>query len=83
MGELFTPTHLVILFLFLLPMSAVVIAPYWQIFKKAGFPGALGLLMIVPLANLIVLYVVAFSRWKTLPEPSVYPAYPPQQPPTV
>jgi uncharacterized membrane protein YhaH (DUF805 family) len=41
------------------------ILPYWKIFSKAGFSGWLALVMIVPLANLIVLYVVAFSEWKT------------------
>ena len=83
MGELSAPTHLIILFIFLRPICAVVIVPYWQIFKKAGFPGPLGLLMIVPLANVVVLYVVAFSRWKTVPEPGVYPPAYPTQPPTI
>ena len=44
----------------------VLIVPYWKIFSKAGFSGWLALLMILPLANLIVLYVVAFSEWKPL-----------------
>ena len=51
-----------LLFLFLLP---VLIVPYWKIFSKAGFPGLLALLMVVPLVNLIVLYYVAFSKWMT------------------
>lgn len=42
----------------------IFVAPYWKIFSKAGFAGALSLLMIVPVVNLIVLYVVAFSEWK-------------------
>jgi hypothetical protein len=42
----------------------IFVIPYWKIFSKAGFAGALSLLMIVPLVNLIVLYVVAFSEWK-------------------
>ncbi len=33
------------------------------IFAKAGYSGALGLLMFVPLANIIVLLVLAFARW--------------------
>jgi hypothetical protein len=36
---------------------------WWRIFAKAGFSGALGLLMFVPLANIIVLLVLAFARW--------------------
>jgi hypothetical protein len=42
----------------------IFLIPYWKIFSKAGFAGALSLLMIIPLVNLIVLYVVAFSEWK-------------------
>ena len=49
---------------FIVVLLPVVIIPYWKIFSKAGFSGWLSLLMLVPLANLIVLYVVAFSEWK-------------------
>lgn len=42
---------------------AIVIIPFWKIYAKAGFSKWLSLLMIVPLVNLIVLYVVAFSTW--------------------
>jgi len=45
----------------------VFIIPYWKIFSNAGFAGALSLLMIIPLINLIVLYVIAFSDWKMKP----------------
>ena len=43
------------------------IPPCWIIFKKAGFQPILAILMIVPLVNLIVLYIVAFSKWKSDP----------------
>ena len=36
---------------------------WWRIFAKAGYSGALGLLMFIPLANLIVLLVLAFGKW--------------------
>jgi len=82
MGELFAPVHLIILLVVALPIFGVHIVPYWQIFKKAGFPGPLAFLMVVPLANLVVVYVVAFSRWKIAPEPAYYAVpYLPQQPP--
>lgn len=45
----------------------IIVIPYWRIFSKAGFAGALSLLMVVPLVNLIILYVVAFSEWKMKP----------------
>ncbi len=88
MGELIAPIHLLII-LVMFVMLAVSIVPYWKIFERAGFSGPLSLLMIVPIANLIVLYVVAFSPWKTIvsssyyvpPSPSPTP-YPLQQPPT-
>jgi hypothetical protein len=63
-------------------MSIVLVIPYWQIFKKAGFSPWLALLMLVPVANIIILYVVAFSPWRVVPVPTVYPAtYPPSYPP--
>src|SRR6266436_3276163 len=36
---------------------------YWRIFAKAGYSGALGLLMFVPIANIVVLCVLAFGEW--------------------
>jgi hypothetical protein len=45
----------------------IFVIPFWKIFSKAGFAGALSLLMIVPFVNLIVLYIVAFSEWKIKP----------------
>ena len=35
---------------------------FWVLFRKAGHPPALSVLMIVPIVNLITLYVVAFSK---------------------
>ncbi len=45
----------------LIIILAIVI--WWKIFSKAGYSGALGLLMFVPIANLIVLLVLAFGQW--------------------
>ncbi len=56
-----------IFMIFGLVMFVVMIIPYWFIFKKAGFSPWLTLLMIVPLANIIILYVVAFSQWRVVP----------------
>lgn len=49
------------LFAWILPAVA-----FWKICSKAGFPGALGLLMIVPIANLILPLYIAFAEWPTL-----------------
>ena len=58
--------------LFVFVMLPVVVIPHWKIFSKAGFSGWLALLILLPFVNLIVLYVVAFSEWRTIPKtPSV------------
>ena len=46
--------------------AVVIVLPFWKTFAKAGFSGWLGLLMIVPMVNLIALYVLAFSDWPRL-----------------
>jgi hypothetical protein len=53
------PIHMLIL-------GLILIIPFWQLFLKAGYSGWWSLLMIVPLVNLITLYVLAFSRWPSL-----------------
>jgi hypothetical protein len=45
-------------------MIPLMIPPYWMIFKKAGFSKWLSLLMLIPFINFIILYIVAFSRWR-------------------
>jgi hypothetical protein len=42
---------------------AVVTIPVWRIVKRAGFPGFWSLLVVVPLVNLIALWIFSFSRW--------------------
>jgi hypothetical protein len=86
MGDLLQPWHLIVLsFIFLFPFFVLLgVIPYWVIFKKAGFNPLLSLLMLIPVINLIVLFVVAFSDWKVAPVPQpVYesPVFPPQPPP--
>ena len=46
-----------------LVVLVVFIVPAWRIASKAGFPGAIALLMLVPLLNVVVLWVFAFIRW--------------------
>ena len=46
-----------------LAMSVFVAVVYCKIFGKAGYHWALGLLMFIPVANLIMLCVLAFSEW--------------------
>ena len=39
----------------------LIVIPFWKIFSKAGFSGALSLLMLVPLANITVNGPVQFA----------------------
>lgn len=52
--------------LMMLLIAALIVWPFWRIFAKAGFSGWLSLLMLVPMINLITLYVLAFSDWPTI-----------------
>ncbi|GHO44375.1 hypothetical protein [Ktedonospora formicarum] len=43
---------------------AISLLVWWKIFSKAGFSGALSLLMtFIPLANIILLFYLAFAEW--------------------
>ena len=42
---------------------AVVVLPFYKIFSKAGYPGALSLLMLVPVVNVLVPFFLAFAEW--------------------
>ncbi|MBN2216060.1 MAG: hypothetical protein JW719_01660 [Pirellulales bacterium] len=48
------------------PVLVLTVLPFWVIFEKAGFPGALSLLMTVPGINLVVLFFFAFTQWPAL-----------------
>jgi hypothetical protein len=60
---------------------AIIIIPFWFICKKAGMSPWLTLLNILPLGNLVLIYVLAFAEWKVVPAPQIYPYPPPYQPP--
>ena len=53
---------------FFVALALLVIVPIkllisCMIFHKAGYSWALGLLMLVPIANVILLFVLAFGDW--------------------
>jgi hypothetical protein len=77
-------TMLPILFLVILVGLAIIIIPFWFICKKAGFSPWLSLLNMIPLGNLVLIYVLAFSDWKVMAAPQAYwqppVPYPPQPP---
>jgi hypothetical protein len=53
-----------------LPIILVIVAfvamPVWKIIRKAGFSGWWALLYFVPLVNIAMLWVFAFSYWPSL-----------------
>ena len=63
---------------------AIVLVPFWFICKKAGFSPWLSLIYLIPLGNLVLYYILAFSKWNVVPAPQQawgpYPPYPPQAP---
>jgi len=44
----------------------ITVIPFWKICSKAGFSGALALLMLVPIANIILPFYIAFAEWPAL-----------------
>lgn len=42
---------------------AAFLVPAWRIAAKAGFPGALSLLLLIPLLNVVLIWIFAFIKW--------------------
>jgi hypothetical protein len=63
--------------------AIVFIVPTWFISKKAGYSPWLSMLCLFPITGVILLYILAFAEWKTVPAPQVGwapPPFPPQPP---
>jgi len=52
--------------IFMLVWIILIVLPFWKITSKAGYSGWLSLLILIPLANIIFLYFLAFSKWPSL-----------------
>jgi O-antigen ligase len=52
-----------LMFILLLALLGV---PLWRIVKRTGLPPALSLLGFVPVANVIFIWVFAFTEWPAL-----------------
>lgn len=52
--------------LIVLMMAVIGLVPFFQIFRKAGYPGLLAVLMLIPLVNVIMLFFLGFSDWPVL-----------------
>jgi heme/copper-type cytochrome/quinol oxidase subunit 4 len=55
--------ELIVIFGAFAVMVLLNVIPFWMICTKAGFPGALSLLMLVPIANVVLLFYIAFAEW--------------------
>jgi hypothetical protein len=55
-----------IMALIVIALVVGVVIAFWQIFKKAGYPGAYGLLMLVPFVNVAALAFLAASEWPVI-----------------
>ena len=66
------PVCIVLLVLFVvlvtLIATAITLLIWCKLFSKAGYSWALGLLMLVPVANLIMPFFLAFADWPVLKE---------------
>ena len=83
-------TFMIVAALVGLAATVFMIIVYWKIFSKAGYSGAMSLLMLVPIANIVALCILAFGEWPIHRElhhrrqqASAYPQFPqyPVQPP--
>jgi hypothetical protein len=54
----------------------LVVWPFCRIFSRAGYPWALGLLMMVPIADIIMRFVLAFGDWPIFRKQSGYSQIP-------
>jgi len=64
------PLFLILIIVFASLFGLIVIAIktliFCKIFSKAGYSWAFGLLMLVPIANIIMPFVLAFADWPAL-----------------
>jgi len=49
--------------LVVLIVTAITVLIWCKLFSKAGYSWALGLLMLVPIANIIMPFILAFGTW--------------------
>jgi len=54
---------IVFVVLIVMVVAAIKAIIFCKIFSKAGYPWALGLLMMVPIADIVMAFVLAFARW--------------------
>ena len=66
--SVFAGCFLLLIILVSLAITGLMVWAYCRIFSKSGYSWALGLLMLVPVASIIVPFVLAFGDWPILKE---------------
>lgn len=49
--------------IWMLVVGIILVIPFWKLATRAGYPGPLALLILIPLVNLAFIYFLAFSEW--------------------
>ena len=49
--------------LIVLLFAVAYVVPFWKILGRIGYPKWLAIFAIIPLVSIILLWVVAFSKW--------------------
>jgi len=52
-----------VLIVFIAVLALVAMVPWFFIYKKAGFHPAMGCLMFLPIVNLVMMFILAFTEW--------------------
>jgi len=58
--------HLVVI----VAVLVVWFVPAVKILRKAGYSGWWSLLLLVPVGNIVAIWIFAFARWPNLPQPA-------------
>ena len=62
-APVFGAIFIIFMILFALVLTVIQIVAFCKIFSKAGYSWALGLLILVPIANIIMFLFLAFADW--------------------
>ena len=54
---------LLTIFIIVVVAIVVMLIPYWKIYQRTGQSGAMALLLLIPLINIIMLFILAFGEW--------------------
>lgn len=49
--------------IWMIVVAVVVVIPIWRICYRTGYPGWIGIMILIPFVNLALLYFIAFANW--------------------